>query len=220
MKIICVFSVFCLFSMPLFAQPEMASGALDNWPALLNKPAVVRPVKSAQLERNWYNVDLDSHIFTDQASFRQIVSVLTDVENYGTIFDGRRTKLRTGIVSRTDNEMVVDITSITIAFIRFTIDYRASVKILENTGARFISEVRQIDSRSNDQIKNYHSIRYVEDVKINGKNYTYIRISSLSDTYVGIRLPNITNTIETNSISSNEDTLNMIIDAARKSRAQ
>ena len=206
--------------MPLFAQPEMASGALDNWPALLNKPAVVRPVKSAQLERNWYNVDLDSHIFTDQASFRQIVSVLTDVENYGTIFDGRRTKLRTGIVSRTDNEMVVDITSITIAFIRFTIDYRASVKILENTGARFISEVRQIDSRSNDQIKNYHSIRYVEDVKINGKNYTYIRISSLSDTYVGIRLPNITNTIETNSISSNEDTLNMIIDAARKSRAQ
>ena len=216
MKIKCIFSFFYLLSLPLFAQQEMASGAMENWAALLNKPAVVKPVKSAQLERNWYNVELDSHMFTDQAGFRQIVSVLADVENYGTIFDGRRTKLRTGAVSRADNEMVVDITSITITFIRFTIEYRASVKILENTGVRFISEVRQIDSRTNDQIRNYHSIRYAEEVKINGKSYTYIRIGSLSDTYVGIRLPNITNAIETNSISSNEDTLNMIIDAAKK----
>ena len=216
MKVRCIFSVFCLISLPLFAQAEMASGALNNLAALLNKPAAVKPVKTIQLERNWYSVDLDSHIFTDQASFRQIVSVLTDIENYGTIFDGRRTKLKTGIVSRASDEMVVDITSITIAFIRYSIDYRASVKILENTDTRFIIEIRQLDNSTNEQIKNYHSIRYAEEVKLNGKNYTYIRINSLNDTYVGLRLPNITNMIETNSVSSNEDILGMIIDAAKK----
>ena len=215
MKIRCIFSIFYLLSLPLFAQAEIAPGALDNWEALLNKPAVVRPVRAAQLERNWYNVNLDSHMFTDQASFRQIVSVLNDVENYGNIFDGRSTKLRTDIVSRENNEMIVDITSTTIAFIRFTIRYRASIKVLENTNTRFISEVRQTDNETNGQIRNYHSIRYVEDVTINGRKYTYIRIGSVSDTYVGIRLSNIINTIERNSVSSNEDTLNMIVSAAR-----
>ena len=215
MKTRCMVSVFCLFALPLFAQAEIAPGSLDNLAALLNKPALVRPVKATTLERNWYTVDLDSHMITDKASFKQIVSVLTDMENYGNIFDGRRTKLRTGIVSRGNNEMVVDITSITVAFIRFTIRYRATVRTLENTNTRFISEIRQIDSDTNDQIRGYHSIRYVEEVTVNGKKYTYIRISSLNDTYVGLRLSNIPNMIERNSFSSNEDTLNMLIDAAR-----
>ena len=215
MKTLCIFPVFYFLSLTLFAQAGMAPGALDNLAALLNKPALVRPVRATTLERNWYTVDLDSHMFTDQANFKQIVSVLTDLENYGSIFDGRSTKLRTGIVSRANNETVVDITSITIAFIRFTIRYRASVRVLENTDTRFISEIRQLDSETNEQIRGYHSIRYVEEVTVNGKKYTYIRISSLNDTYVGIRLSNIPNMIERNSASSNEDTLNMIIEAAK-----
>ena len=216
MKKFCISLLFFLAILPLFAQTEIAPGALNNLAALLNKPAVVKPAKaSAMQERNWYYVDLDSHIFTDQAGFGQIVSVLADIENYGKIFDGRSTKLRTSVVSRDKNEMIVDMTSITVAFIRYTVRYRASVKILENTGNRYVYEIRQIDSDTNEQIKNYHSIRYAEEVTVNGKKYTYIRISSLNDTYVGIRLSNITNTIEKNSVSSNDDTLQMIISAAR-----
>ena len=211
------FPVFCLLSLPLFAGTEIAPGALDNFAALLNKPAVVRPAAATQLEKNWYRVDLDSHMFTDQASFKQIVSVLDDVENYGSIFDGKTSKLRTGIVSRGNNEMIVDFTSITIAFIQFAIKYRASVKVVENTGTRFISEIRQIDSQTNEHIKNNDMIRYVEEVTINGKKYTYIRMSSLSDTHVGIKLPNMLDTIKSNAVSSNEDILNMAI-ASAKSR--
>lgn len=209
------FLVLYVLSLPLFAQAEIAPGALDNYAALLNKPAVVKPPTAAQLEKNWYHVGLDSHVFTDLAGFRQIVQVLSDVENYGTIFDGKSSKLRTSIVSRENNETVVDITSITIAFIQFTIKYRASVKILENTGTRFIDETRQTDSKTNEQIRNNHSIRYVEEVTIDGKKYTYIRMSSVSDTHVGIKLPNIIHTIEKNSVSSNEDTLHMIMTAAK-----
>lgn len=215
MKSLYVFITFCLFSFPLFAQTEIAPGALDNLTALLNKPTLVRPAKVTMPEKNWYTLNLDSHMFTDQAGFRQIVSILTDIENYGNIFDGKSTKLRTAIVSRTNDEMIVDITSITIAFIRFTVKYRASIKILENADTRFISEVRQIDSETNEQIRGSLSIRYLEEVTINGKKYTYIRISSLNDTYVGIKLSNIPSTIEKRSASSNEDTLNMIIAAAR-----
>ena len=214
MKTRCISIMLFVSILPLYAHTEIVPGALDNVPALLNKSAVVKSTSSAVLEKNWYTLDLDSHILTDQADFKQIVSVMADIENYGTIFDGKTTKLRTSIVSRTNNEMIVDITSITIAFIRFTIKYRACVNTLENTGTTFISEVRQLDSDTNEQIKNYRSIRYVEEVTINGKKYTYIRISSLSDTHVGIKLPNIINTIEKNGVSSNDDTLHMIIEAA------
>ena len=216
MKTRCIFLLLFVSGLPLFAQAEIAPGALDNLSALLNKPSVVKPAKATALEKNWYTTDMDTHIFTDQVNFKQIVSVLIDIENYGTIFDGKTTKLRTNIVSRENNETIADITSITIAFIRFTIKYSASIKILENTGTTYVSEVRQLDSAANEQIRNYHSIYYAEEVTDNGKKYTYIRISSLSDTYIGIKLSNITSTIEKNSVSSNEDTLHMIIEAARK----
>lgn len=216
MKTRCIFLAFCLLSVSLYAQTGIAPGALENLEALLNKPTVVRPAASAAAsERNWYSVDIDTHMFTDEASFRQVVSVLTDVENYGSIFDGRSTKLRTSIVSRGYNTVIADITSITVAFIRFTIKYRASVSVLENGRTVFTSEVQQIDNDSNREIRNYHSIRHVEEVTVNGKKYIYIRIGSQSENHIGIRLSNITNTIERNSVSSNEDTLKMIIDAAK-----
>lgn len=215
MKVQYIFPILYLLSLPLFAQAEIAAGAVGNLAVLLNKPSLVNPVTANPLERNWHNVYLDSHMFTDQASFQQIVAVLKDIENFGNVFDSRTTKLRTSVVSREDNEIIVDITSITVAFIRFTITYRASVKILEDTDTRFVSEVRQLDSDTNREIRNYHSIYYVEEVMIDGKTYTYIRIYSLNDTHVGLRLPNIRNMIERNSESSNVDMLNMIIDAAK-----
>jgi len=215
MKTSCIFLILCLFSLPLFAQTEIAPGAVDNLAGLLNKPTLVRPVKASVITKNWYYSDLDSHVITDQASFKQIVSVLIDIENYGKTFDGKSTKLRTAVVSRANNETITDITSITIAFIRFTIRYRATIKILENNDTRFIAEVRQTDNTANDQIRNYNSIRYAEDIIINGKNYAYLRVSSQSETHVGINLNNIPSMIEKNSESSNRDTLNMIIEAAK-----
>ncbi|MCL2270473.1 MAG: hypothetical protein FWC24_03915 [Treponema sp.] len=215
MKARFLFIFLYLVSLPLFSQAEIAPGAMDNLAVLLNKPAVANPVKATALGNNWYNVYLDTHMFTDQASFKQIVQVLTDIGNYKNIFDGKSNKLRTKIISRTNNETVVDITSITIAFIQYTVEYRASIITLENTDTRFTAEIRQNDSETNTQIKNYHAIRFIEEITINGKKYTYIRINSRNDTYVGIRLPNIPNTIEKNSVSSNEDILQMIIRAAK-----
>jgi len=214
--------IFFLLTMPLFAQIEqarIAPGAESRLAELLNKPGHVSPVIGTMLERGWFNVEMDTHVFTDQANLRQVAAVLLDKENYHTIFDGRRTKLRASIVSRGSNEIIADFTSIaSVPVVRdFRATYRASVRTLENTNTRFANVTRQLpdDSETNDGMKNLISIRFAEEVTINGKTYTYIRAYSINDVSVP-RLNNIKNAVERNSGNANEEMLQMIIDAAIK----
>ena len=219
-----VFSLFCLFGIPLFGQTnalQIARGAENQLSSLLNKPAMVTPPLTAPLagKGKWYNLELDSHIFTDQASFKQIVDVLYNLEKQNQVFDGKKSKMNGTVVSRSGNETIMDFVST--AFgplnIRVKTSYRASVRFLQNTDTKFSSEIRQLpdDSESNKDIKNLITSRYAEEVTINGKKYTYIRIYSRDEVNTSI-LPNAENLLKNNSGPANEEALLLIIEAAKK----
>jgi hypothetical protein len=213
--------VLFLAGLPLSAQSDaarLAANAQSKLAEILNKPAMIQPATVNPLGRNWFTVELDTHVFTDQASFKQVVDLLLDIEAQNNTFDGRKNKLRGSIVSRTADETTVDFVSITPAplGIQIRTPYRASVKTTENTDTRFICEIRQLaqDSSSNKDIKNLFALRYVEEVTINGKKYVYIRVYSTNDVNASI-LPNAKSTLEKNSPPANEEALQLIIDAAK-----
>jgi hypothetical protein len=213
--------VLFLAGLPLSAQTDaarIAANAQNKLAELLNKPAMIKPATANPLGRNWFGVELDTHVFTDQASFKQIVDVLLDIEGQNKTFDGKKNKLRSNIVSRTSGETIVDFISVTPAPLGIQIKtyYRASVKIMEHTDTKFICEIRQFaqDSSSNKDVKNLSAIRYVEEVTINGKKYVYIRIYSTNDVNASI-LPNAKSTLEKNSPPANEEALQLIIEAAK-----
>jgi hypothetical protein len=213
--------VLFLAGLPLSAQQDtarLAANAQSQLAELLNKPAMIKPAAANPLGNNWFRVELDTHVFTDQASFKQIVDVLLDIEGQNKTFDGTKNKLRASIVSRTAGETIVDFISVTPAPLGLQIktSYRASVKIQENTDTGFTCEIRQLaqDSGSNKDIKNLFAVRYVEEVTINDKKYVYIRIYSTNDINASI-LPNAKNILEKNSAPANEEALLLIINAAK-----
>jgi hypothetical protein len=215
--------IFVLFltGLSLSAQPDtarLAAGAQSKLAELLNKPTMIKPAAAKPLGRNWFNVELDTHVFTDLASFKQIIDVLLDIEGQDKTFDGKKNKLKASIVSRTADETIVDFLSISPAPLGIQIKtaYRASVKILGHTDTMFICEIRQLaqDSSSNKDIKNLSGIRYVEEVTIDGKKYVYMRVYSTNDVNASI-LPNAKSTIEKSSAPANEESLQLIIEAAK-----
>jgi hypothetical protein len=221
MKKYLLFTFFCFLVFPLFAQAgiaQLAPGAENQLSTLLNKPALVKPAEALPLGKNWFNMELDAHVFTDQASFKQVVSVLGDLENHDKIFDGKRNKKKASIISRTADGTIADIVSITPAplGIQIKTSYRVIVRTLEDTPTKFLCEMRQTpeDSNSNKDIKNLVTFRYAQELVINGKTYTYIRIYSIDDVN-GSVLPNAKKTFENNSGPANEETLLLIIEAAK-----
>ena len=212
--------VLCLIKFPLFAQDSIARiapGAETRLAELLNKPAMVSPATAVPLGRNWFTLEGDTHVFTDQASFNQVIATLLDFENHDSIFNGTRNRRQLQIVSRTGDEIIADMVSITVAPLGIQIRsaYRVSMRTIEKTDTRFIFELKQLpqDSDSNRDIKNHTAIRYVQEVTIDGKNYTYIRIFSRNDVNAGV-LPNARNTFERNAAPANEENLQLIINAA------
>jgi hypothetical protein len=213
--------VLFLAGLPLSAQQDtarLADNAQSQLAELLNKPSMIKPATANPLGNNWFRMELDTHAFTDQASFKQIVDELFDIESQNKAFDGKRSKLSASIVSRTADETIVDFLSVTPAplGIQIKTTYRASVKTPEQTGTKFICEISQLaqDSGSNKNVKNLSAIRYVEEVTINDKEYVYIRIYSISDVNASI-LPNAKSILEKNSPPANEEALQSIIDAAK-----
>ena len=213
--------LLCMFAYPLFAQTDiacLAPGAESQLAALLNKPALVQSAAAEPLGKNWFRMELDAHVFTDQANLEQVRSVLLDMENHDRIFDGKKNKRRASVVSRTAGETIVDFVSVTVAplGIQIKTNYRASMRTTINTESGFACEIRQTpqDSDSNRDIKNLVAIRYAQEVIINGDTYTYIRIYSIDDVNAGI-LPNAKKTFENNSGPANEEALELIIAAAR-----
>jgi len=214
MKTRFIFTALIFLALPVFAQIEQAGiapGATGRLADLLNKPAVVKPA-TATSQRNWYTTEMDAHVFTDQASFRQIVEVLRDIENTEKHFTGKNARLRASVVSRGNNETIADFTSVTPPLTRH---YQVSVKIPANTDTVFVSETRQTpdDNETNRGMRNFSSLRYVEELTIDGKKYTYIRAFNVNDVY--IPLPVTRSTVERNSDAVNLETLQLIIEAAR-----
>jgi len=221
MKKIIFFPVFCIFGLSLFAQTgstSVAPGAQAQLADLLNKPAMVNPATATALGKNWFRLETDAHVFTDQVSVSQVAAMMLDLNNQDKFMNGKKSKLTTKVVSRGTDAIIADFVSISVAILGIQIKtpYRASIKTIENTDTRFVLEVRQLpdDSTSNNDMKNLFATRYAEEVTINGKKYTYIRIYTIDEVNASI-LPGAKNTLEKKSFPVNEETLQMIITAAK-----
>jgi len=216
-----LFPVFCLLGLSLFAQTESNSivpGAQSQLAALLNKPAMVTPATATPLGKNWFRLETDTHVFTDQVSVRQVAAMLLDFDNLDKFMNGKKSKLSSKVVSRGSDTITVDYVSISMAplGIQIKTPYRALLQIIENSDTRFALTLRQLpdDSASNKDIKNLFATRYTEEVTIDGKKYTYIRIYTIDEVNASI-LPGAKNTLEKNSFPVNEEALQMIIAAAK-----
>jgi hypothetical protein len=213
---------FCLTGLSLFGQTntaQVAPGAREQFVTLLNKPAMVLPVGIISLGRSWFRLEIDTHVITNEAGLEQVAAVLIDMENSAQITHGKKGRLLASIVGREANETVVDFVMISMAplGIHIKTPYRAAVKNTEKTGTKTIIEIRQLasDSSSNKDIKNLFAVRYAEEITINGKPYTYIRIFSISDVNTGI-LPGAKGILENNAAPSNIEALELVIAAAKK----
>nr|AGS52554.1 hypothetical protein [uncultured bacterium contig00023] len=222
MKKYFILTAFCIFTLPLFAEADIfkvAPGAEEQLSQLLNKPAMVTPAVVTPLGRNWFKMETDAHVFTDQVSVKQVTAALLDIENYNKIFDGKRTKITTSVVQRAPEETIVDFVTIAIVpvvNIRLNTPYRASVKTLTQTDTVYSTDIRQLpkDSETNGKIKQMYAPRYVEEVTINGKKYTYIRMYSIMDTDASI-LPGAKGTLEKNAGPTSEEAIELLIAGAK-----
>jgi hypothetical protein len=225
-KILVIIPFLFVLGLPLFAQTrtQIAPGAEAQLASLLNKPTNVQPAAATPLGRNWFTLAVDTHIFTDEASFEQVVAVMLDLQDQDKvdkIFDGRKSKMSARVISSTADDTIFEIVSITMAplGIQIRTPYCATIKTIENTGTRFVSEIRQTsdDSASNKNIKNLYASRFVQEVTINGKKYVYIRLYSTDEVNASI-LPGARNILENNADPANEEAMQLIINSAKTRR--
>jgi hypothetical protein len=185
---------------------------------LLNNPTMVIPANATPLGKNWFKIETDIHIFTDQANLQQVASVFLDLENQDKIYNGKRSTLKASIVSRNTDESIVDFVSISFGpfGIQFKTTYRCSVKTITHTDTKISIEFVQLDSDSfsNNDMKNFYSTQYAEEITINNKKYTYIRIYTASDVNAFI-LPGAKNLLEKEAEPANIEGMQMVINAAR-----
>lgn len=222
MKKLLIFLAFWAFALPLFAQEDIfriAPGAQAQLSSLLNKPAMVKPAVATPLGKNWFKLETDAHVFTDQASFKQVIDTLNDIAAYNRIFDGKKSKLTANIISRTDIGLTVDFISVAIIpviNIRLNTPYRAVVTADITTDNKLGINVKQMeqDSANNGKIKHLIAPRYIEEINVDGKKYVYIRFYSIMDIDASI-LPGAKGTLEKNSGPTNEEALEMFITAAK-----
>ncbi|MDR2731522.1 MAG: hypothetical protein LBB81_11575 [Treponema sp.] len=214
------FFIFNLTCFSLFAQVDInriAPGAIDKFTELLNKPAMVKPATATPLGKNWFTLETDCHIFTDQVSLKQVVAVLLDIENQPEYFNGKLSKLQISNINRSGNEISADFVSIAMAGpFQLKTPYKASVRITLNSDTQFAVSIIQLanNSASNTGMKNMQAPRYAEEVTINGKKYTYIRMYAIEDINASI-LPGAKGTLEKNSFPANQEAMNMLIAAAK-----
>ena len=214
--------IFSLTGFALFGQTsttQVAPGAREQLNTLLNKPAMAEPVGIIPLGRNWFRLSTDAHVITSEVSFEQVAAVIADSKNTNEIFNGKKSRLLGNVVSQTANEAIVDFEMISFGPLGLHIKtpYRASVKNVERTATTSAVEIRQLatDSAANKDIKNLFATRYVEEITIAGKKYTYIRIFALDDVNASI-LPGARGILESGAVPSNIEALELIIAAAKK----
>jgi len=210
----------------LFAQANSAAGAAASiapgsqarLAELLNKPAMVSPAKAASLGKNWFKLETDAHVFSDEVSVRQVSAVYNDFVNQEKNFTGKKAILAATVVSSGKDGTVVDFVSTTIApmGIKIRAPYRALVTEYENTDMKASIGIRQFDtdSASNTTVKGMYSVRYAESVTIGGKAYTYIRLYVINDVNGSI-LPNAGKILESQSGPAILESVDLIIRAAK-----
>ena len=206
----------------LFAQSDVtriAPGAESQLTSLLNTPAMVKPATAEPLGRNWFRLETDAHVFSDQVTVAQVRAVLLDIDNQDKYYNGKRSKTLVKVVSRNQEETIADFISIWIVPIlglQIRTPYRASVTVGEDTDTRFLIEARQLsdNSATNKNIKYLYVARFAEEVTINGRKYTYIRMYTIDEVNASI-LPRAKSVLESNSIPISEEAIQMIIAAAK-----
>jgi hypothetical protein len=207
---------FALNAQSEVSQPVPGIEALVE--SLLNKPAMIKPATASPLGRNWFRLETDAHVLTDEVSLRQVAAVLLDLENQAVIYNGKKSKLTASIVSGRPGEAIVDFVSVSVGpfNIQIKTPYRAQVSTTAHTDTKIAVEVRQLsgDSAANNEIKNLYASRYAEELIIDGKTYTYIRIYTNDEVNASI-LPGAKGALENSSAPVNEETLYMIIAAAK-----
>jgi hypothetical protein len=216
-----VLLMFGLSGLSIHAQTysgQVAPGAGQQLDVLLNKPAMVQTAEVTPLGRNWFKLASEAHVITDEVNFRQASAVLSDVENTTEIFDGKKSKLTGQVISGGAGGTVADFVMISVApmGIHIKTPYRALVRIAERTNSKMYIEIRQLagDSDSNKNVKELFATRYAEEITINGRTYTYIRIYAINDVNASI-LPGARGVLESNSEPANVEALQLIIAAAK-----
>jgi len=205
----------------MFAQSDItriAPGAENQLANLLNKPAMVTPASAIPLGKNWFRLETDVHVFTDKVSLAQVRAVLLDIDNQDKYYNGKRSKTLVKVVSRQQDEIIADFVSIWIVPVlgfQIRTPYLASVRVTENTDTRFLIEIRQLSDNSavNKNIKYLHVARLAEEISIDGRKYTYIRMYTIDEVNASILL-RAKSVLESNSIPIGEEALQMIIAAA------
>ena len=216
--------VFCLTGLSAFApaklaaqKGELAPGAIENFQALLDKPAFVQPTKAVAMGKSWFKMETDAHVFTGEVSVRQVAAVLLDLDNQSKYFQGRKNKLNATVVQKNPGETIVDFVTITPALgIQVKTPYKAAVKTLQNSETVISTEIRQLDSdnASNNHLKNLLTIRYAQAVAIDGKDYTYIRLYSRQEANASV-LPGARGILENTADAANIESLQLLITAAK-----
>ena len=215
--------IFGLTGLSLFAQTSPASvrqiapGAMENFSALLNNPSAVQPTKATAMGKNWFRMETDAHVFTDEVSFKQVVAILLDLDNQTKYFNGKKNKLTATVVSRDASGAIFDFVSITpVMGLQIKTPYRSLVTVPENSDTAAYIEFRQLDSDtdSNKNIKNCFSARYAQAVTVNGKTYTYVRFYIFDEVNASV-LPGARNILESSSDAANAEALQLLIAAAK-----
>lgn len=217
--------IFTCLTISAYAQAQsvhslsMVEGALNNFESLLNTPTLVSAPEAVPLGKNWFRLETDIHIFTDEANARQIGAILNDLENIGNYYNGKRSKLSASVTnSAPAGEKTADFVMISIAGpVQIKTKYTALVKTITHTDSKTEIEVRQTphDIETNKDLKNLLATRYVEDVTINGKKYAYLRLYTLDDINASI-LPGAKGFLEKNSGPINDEIVRLVISAAKK----
>jgi hypothetical protein len=213
--------IFSFTALSVFAQTnagQIAPGAMNQFNALLNTPTMVQAPAVTPLGKNWFKMEMDIHVFTNEVNVNQVAAVFLDIGNQAQYFTGKKAIAQSSVVSRGAGETIVDFVSISIApmGIKIRTPYRASVKEPETTQTKFLQEIRQLDtdSSSNNDIQNLYSARYAETVTINGNAYTYIRMYSIYSANASI-LPNAKSVLERNTGPANIEAMELLMDGAK-----
>ncbi|GHV79430.1 hypothetical protein AGMMS49944_12210 [Spirochaetia bacterium] len=197
----------------LYSQINVADGAIENFKELLNNPQMIAS-KVTDLNRRggWVLLETDFHVFTD-ASFAQVTAVMGDYENYNQYINGKRIRISCKIVKITDDEHLINFTTTTISGpFKFVSNFDGIVKYLTSSPLEKILTITQTD-KNNKKVNAYFAVRYVKEVTIDGKKYTYIRIYNKEEVKNSIVSDEL---IRKESIPINIETLELIALAAAK----